>query len=153
MASQFDYDVYRWKQHGQLSIWRYLDLGKRSLDWHMAADLDGLSSLESLFRAFQGFDGSVYRSLAIAPPTDSVLAVPSFPEREVLTPEKLRVSYDPSFEAGWSLPLEGEPLLWRIGPSGLSQVLEFLDDPDAFFDVSIGRNPPVWWWGTHGFSA
>lgn len=119
----------------------------------MAADSDGLSSLESLIRSLQGLDDAVYRSLAITSPSRHVLDVPNIPDRGILAPKKLRLGYDPGCEAGWSLPLEGEPLSWRIGPSGLSQFLEFLDAPDAFFDMSIGRNPSVWWWGTHGFTV
>lgn len=153
MAPNPNSDVYGWKQNGRLSIWRYLGLGRRSLDWHMAADSEGLSSLESLLRSFEGLDDAVCRSLAITSPSRHVLGVPNIPDRGILAPRKLRLSYDPSCQEGWLLPLEGEPLSWCIGPSGLFQFLEFLDGTDAFFDMPIGRNPSVWWWGTHGFAV
>jgi hypothetical protein len=142
--------AHRWKQRGRIYLWRYLENQRNYPDWHLSLDSAALASLGALFRFLNEDQTRCHRIFAISPPVAEILHVPNNRDGKAryTSPAKLRLSYDPGATEGWILAEGGDPLEWKLGPSGLRQVLQFLSDPQKYFDHNFGDDPSIWWWGT-----
>ena len=150
IANQYASRAHQWNQRGQIYLWRYLENQRNYPDWSLSLDPLALESLRVLFRFLHEDETRCHRTLVSSEPTAAILRVPNNRggTARFTSPGKIRLYFDPAAEVGWKLAESGDPLQWQLGPSGLAETVEFLTDPEDYFDGALGGEVPVWWWGT-----
>jgi hypothetical protein len=149
MPKHFASTAHRWKQRGDIYLWRYLDNARNYPGLNLSLDPLAHESLLVLFRAFVEERLKCKRTLAITAPTARVLRVPNNlgGAARITSPTSVRLSYDPDLDAVWTMDEEADPLPWELGAQGAAKVLSVLELPDSHFDSAIGGDPAIWWWG------
>jgi hypothetical protein len=149
MPKHFASTAHRWKQRGDIYLWRYLDNARNYPSLNLSVDPLAHESLLALFRAFVQERLNCKRTLTITTPTPRVLRVPNNRggAARISSPTSVRLSYDSDLDAVWTMDEAADPLAWQLGAQGSAEVLSVLEEPDRHFDSSFGGDPVIWWWG------
>lgn len=131
-------------------LWRYLENQRNYPGWHLSADSVGCVSLLALLDAFT-IDGTPSsRTLAIIPPTQTILAVPNNRSSSWISPTKLRISFT-SVPFEWCFTESADPAELSLGSDWLAKLRKSVAGiVDGVGDYSIGHSGGgslrLWFW-------
>jgi hypothetical protein len=140
-----------WSQQGLVSLWRYVGANRSYRGWHLSADADGCQSLLALINAFSDDAPVSYRTVSLAAPSKTLLAVPGRMFSGVESASKLRLAYRAS-STEWLLTTSDDIMSLTFGEIWRGKLR---DATNALFagdgDFKIGPEDSeqgiwFWWW-------
>lgn len=148
MCSRIEPSIHRWTPHGTVYVWRYLENVRNYPGWNIALDKSSQDGLKQLCLAFAGQTDYCYRTIPITRPTKQILQVPNNKSghAQFSSPAKLRLEYDPSSPMRWSFELDDDRAVFIVGSGRVAEIKAVLDNPEQYFDQSIGGEPGLWLW-------
>ena len=153
-----DPNVQRWRQRGDIFLWRYRDRPRNYPGWHLSATPAGAESLLQLLRMMCDAPYSSERVIRIADPTHAVLAVPNYTHGydQWQSAHRWRLRYSRRREdvANWKIVFTGRELEFTLGEKyvlALIRGIENLIAGKGDYAISSGRADEhdclwFWWW-------
>ncbi len=107
------------------------------------------SSLASLASGMIQGNKTIHRTLKVELPTANALRVPNneYGKARWVSPSRLRLVFNSESSEAWSISFERDLAVWEVGSVYMKSLSEALADPIAYFDVSFGGDPQLWFWG------
>jgi hypothetical protein len=139
-------NINKWKQSGNIYIWRYRDNPKNYQGWHLSANNSGCISISELLQALIDSPPEANRTVQLSVPTDKQFCVPNC-NRKPIAETKLRMVKSGISEE-WSLTKNEDKLQLDIGTVYLHKFISGLADIQRNKgDYFIGRkDQELWFW-------
>lgn len=153
-----DRDVERWRQRGEVFLWRYRDRPRNYPGWHLSADPAGAGSLLALLRLMSDARYSSAQVVAISEPTPRVLSVPNYGRGSDAWQSagrwQLRCTKAAASANEWKLAFTGSGLQLSVGERYLLALIGGVEDLAAGRgDYAISGEEAddhdclwIWWW-------
>ena len=138
--------IKKWKQSGNVYIWRYQDNPKNYPGWHLSANNAGCMSISELLRAFIDSPPETNRTVQLSVPTEKQFCVPNCNRRPI--PEtKLRITKS-GIPDEWALKNIEDKLQLDIGTVYLQKLISGIADiQQQKGDYCIGHtHQELWFW-------
>jgi hypothetical protein len=145
-----DSRVERWKQSGNLYLWRYADNTKNYPGWNLAAEETGWKSLFDLLGRIAASPLACRREISVIKPTARILAVPNNPAgSEGIESAQRLILEVPRGTVGdrqWRLESNQKRVVLEVGPSKLAELHGAVGSmPSTGGDFAIGPDAQRTW--------
>ena len=151
-----DPNVERWRQKGEVFLWRYRDKPRNFPGWHLTASAEGAASLLELLRLMRDARYASKQIVTISDPTPRILRVPNYIRGvgQWRSAERWQLSYAKGrAEPGeWKLVFTGKELQLSVGETYLLKLIKGVEDVSrGIGDYSIsgddaGFHECIWFW-------
>jgi hypothetical protein len=142
--------AHTWQQIGTVSLWRYTENDRNFPGWHLSANAEGVAAILALLSAFEADGVAGSRTLTVAAPTASLLAVPNNRTSKWVAPSKFRLSFSAE-PSQWDFPESLNPAELTFGAQWLPTLRQGVSGVSrGHGDYSVGchgrNNFPLWFW-------
>ncbi len=139
-------NINKWKQSGNIYIWRYQDNPKNYRGWHLSANNSGCISISELLQALIDSPPEAYRTVQLSVPTDKQFCVPNC-KRKPISETKL-IIVKSGIPDEWTLTNNEDKLQLNIGTVYLHKFISGIADIQrGEGDYFIGRkDQELWFW-------
>jgi hypothetical protein len=140
-----------WQQHGEMSLWRYVNPSHSYRGLHLSADAVACESLLQLIQFLSESIAGDYRTVVVSPPTERLLGVVNNRSASVESMSKLRLGYSPALDC-WDFVSErqvGTLLLGEIWLTKLADAIKSMAAGEGDFCIGPTRSEDrlwFWWW-------
>lgn len=147
-----DATVEKWKQMGNLYLWRYTENARNYPGWHLTADNQCCETLADLFDKMVSARWNSQKSLVITPPSEKVLKVPN--NRGSLahwkTVNSLRLKYNKKVDGQQSELIQNDyELILLVDSETLWLIKECILGilkAEGDYSIKIGETSLWFWW-------
>ena len=139
-------NINKWKQSGNIYIWRYQDNPRNYPGWHLSANNSGCISFSELLQALIDSPPEANRTVQLSVPTEKQFCVPNC-NRKPIAETKLRIKRSGNTDK-WALTKNEDKLQLDIGIVYLQKFISGIADiQQGKGDYCIGRdNQELWFW-------